>query len=106
MQTRNRVGLPSKLALAGAFLALGAMAAHAQTTPAVDPATQPPTAAGVGMNPADMFAKADANRDGKLSRDETKTMPSIADKFDTLDKDKDGSLSMSEFSAGVKASPK
>lgn len=103
MQSRKK---STKLALAGVVLAFGSLAAQAQTTPAVDPANQPPTAAGVGMNPADMFTKADANRDGKLSRDETKTMPAVADKFDTLDKDKDGSLSMSEFSAGVKASPK
>ncbi len=49
---------------------------------------------------ADAFKRADANQDGKLSRDEAARLPAIAAKFDELDKDKDGSLSLDEFIAG------
>ena len=45
------------------------------------------------------FNRADANGDGKLSRDEAGHLPAIALKFDDLDTNKDGFLSMEEFSA-------
>lgn len=95
----QRVGMTSKLALVSALLALGAVSAQAQTPAPVDPAKMPPTAA--GPSASDQFAKADASRDGKLSRDEARTVPGIGDKFDMLDKDKDGSLNLSEFSVGL-----
>ena len=97
MQTQ-RVGVSSKWALASAVLAFAAASAQAQAPAPVDPAKQPATAA--GPSGSDAFAKADASRDGKLSRDEARTVPGLSDKFDMLDKDKDGSLSASEFSAG------
>jgi Ca2+-binding EF-hand superfamily protein len=46
------------------------------------------------------FKRADANGDGKLSKEEAARLPAIAAKFDELDKDKDGALSMAEFMAG------
>jgi hypothetical protein len=97
MQTQ-RVGRSSTWALAGALLALGAVGAQAQSPAPVDPAKQPPTAAGAG--PIDQFTKADLSRDGKLSRDEARAVPGAGEKFDLLDKDKDGSLSLTEFTAG------
>jgi Ca2+-binding EF-hand superfamily protein len=48
-----------------------------------------------------VFAKADGNGDGRLSRDEAASMPEIAGRFDRLDKDKDGSLSLDEFATAV-----
>jgi Ca2+-binding EF-hand superfamily protein len=48
------------------------------------------------------FTKADANGDGKVTKDEAAKMPEIAGKFDSLDKDKDGALTLAEFAAGVK----
>ena len=76
----------------GAF----AVAAHAQTTPtnpgATTPSASPTTSA---------FMRADADGDGKLTRQEAARLPAIAAKFDALDKDKDGVLSQLEFDAGV-----
>ena len=46
------------------------------------------------------FAKADANGDGKVSKDEAAKMPEISAQFATLDKDKDGALTLAEFAAG------
>lgn len=64
----------------------------------------PPTAAGPGTapTPSEMFTKFDKNHDGKLSRDESQSLPAVAGRFDTLDKDKDGFLSLDEFSVGLK----
>ena len=49
------------------------------------------------------FTRADANADGKLSKEEVARMPAIAAKFSELDKDKDGFLSVDEFAAGYSA---
>lgn len=49
------------------------------------------------------FSRADANTDGKLSKEEAARMPAIATKFADLDKDKDGFLSVEEFSSGYTA---
>jgi Ca2+-binding EF-hand superfamily protein len=49
------------------------------------------------------FKRADANADGKLSKEEAARLPAIAAKFAELDADKDGSLSMTEFMAGYEA---
>jgi EF hand len=108
MQSRIRAGFwTSKLAMAGAVVAMSGLWAQAQAqTQAPDLTKQPPTAAGPsGSTPADLFAKADTNHDGKLSREESKMLPAISEKFDILDKDKDGSLNVGEFTAGVKAAP-
>lgn len=49
------------------------------------------------------FSKADANADGKLSKDEAVKLPAISAKFDALDKNKDGALDLAEFAAGYSA---
>lgn len=48
------------------------------------------------------FTKADANGDGKITKDEAAKMPEIAGKFEVLDKDKDGALTLAEFAAGYR----
>ncbi|MBP7656700.1 MAG: hypothetical protein KA742_09175, partial [Pseudoxanthomonas sp.] len=48
------------------------------------------------------FAAADANKDGRLSRDEVKDSR-LASRFDALDANKDGSLSRDELAAGKPA---
>lgn len=85
-----------RLALATACAGFGA-AALAQTaaTPAPD--------AKARMAVEAAFTRADANGDGRISKDEAAKMPDIAARFDTLDKDKDGTLTLAEFAAGYKA---
>ena len=46
------------------------------------------------------FSRADADGDGKVSKEEAGRLPAIAVKFDLLDKDQDGTLTLSEFAAG------
>jgi Ca2+-binding EF-hand superfamily protein len=90
MQRRTN---PSILATAAAVIAVTlAMPAAAQTATPAAPAEA-------------AFKRADANNDGKLSKDEAARLPAIAAKFDELDKDKDGYLTMAEFAAGY-AAPK
>ena len=76
-----------------------AAASWAQTQPAQPAATD--AKARMALEAA--FTKADANGDGKLSREEAAKVPAIAAKFDALDKDKDGALTLAEFSAGYSA---
>ncbi len=58
-------------------------------------------AIGGGMKAEDvnaMFKKADANADGKVTREELQAMdPTLAEIFDQADKDKDGKLTNKEF---------
>lgn len=51
---------------------------------------------------AELFARIDKNKDGKLSREETTLLPAISERFSVLDKDNDGFLSLDEFAAGVR----
>lgn len=74
--------------LAAPGLALGALAQTAAADPTAVQAA---------------FTKADANGDGKLSRDEAAKLPKIAAMFEQLDRNKDGALDLAEFSAGYTA---
>ena len=84
-------------------LSLAAVAAAALALPTAGAAQTAAPAPNAAAEAA--FKRADANADGKLSKDESARLPSIAAKFDELDKDKDGFLSMGEFMAGFE-SPK
>lgn len=96
-----------KLAIAAALSAL-ALAAGAQTAAA--PATQAADAqqGSVQSDAAIVkaaFKRADANSDGKLSREEAAALPAVAEKFTQLDKNTDGFIDASEFEAGVTTQP-
>lgn len=47
------------------------------------------------------FKRADANGDGKLSRDEAVSLPAVAEKFTQIDKNGDGVIGSDEFEAGI-----
>ena len=49
------------------------------------------------------FMRADANKDGMLSKEEAGKLPAIAAKFAQIDANKDGMLNPEEFSAGYTA---
>jgi hypothetical protein len=93
-----------KLAIAAslAALAFGASAQTAAGTQAAD-STQAAPAQADGAAVKAAFKRADANSDGKLSREEAAALPAVAEKFTQLDKDTDGSISSAEFEAGVAA---
>ena len=104
---RNKYFIPnfeaSSVVLVAA-LAMGVLGAvtvaHAQTpAPAATPAA--PAMAGGGKTSAKdldaAFARADANKDGKLDKKEAEMMPAIAERFGQLDADSDGFLSREEF---------
>jgi len=73
-------------------------AAFAQT-----PATTPSGQSDAATAAQSAFKRLDANKDGKLSKEEVSRNPSVAAKFEAWDQDKDGSLSVDEFSAGYAA---
>lgn len=47
------------------------------------------------------FARADANGDGRLSRDEAQRLPAVAERFDEIDANGDRFLSREEFHRGI-----
>ena len=49
--------------------------------------------------PQERFKAADTNGDGKLSREEAKALPRIAEHFDKIDADKDGFVTPQELQA-------
>jgi hypothetical protein len=81
---------------AAGFAIVGA--AFAQT-----PATTPSGQSDAATAAQSAFKRLDANKDGKLSKEEAARNPSVAAKFDAWDNDKDGALSVDEFSAGFNA---
>lgn len=90
---------PKILARALAISAVSATAfgVHAQTG---QPSTAPGDTRGTDALAA-AFKRADANQDGRLTREEAARIPAIADRFDTYDKDKDGLLSLDELGAAL-----
>ena len=47
------------------------------------------------------FQRADANRDGKLSREEAERLPAIAQVFQEFDRNRDGYLTPEEFEQAI-----
>ena len=94
MTQRKLLGL-SSLALLMAGAVFGA---QAQDKPA---ATQAQPMARDKAAIETSFTKADANGDGKLTKDEAAKLPAVAAKFDELDKNKDGALTLDEFSSAA-----
>lgn len=116
---RRTYSFEARSVLLFAALTLGAAAAlHAQTQPVTQaaasfgPASSAPAApskspVGPAAKPSAAtqaaFDKADANHDGKLSPQETTTLPAIGKRFKPLDADKNGFLSPAEFSHGAQS---
>ena len=86
------------IAALAAALPLTALAQQAQPGQPAQPGQQP-----AASTPEVAFMRADTNGDGKLSKAEAARIPSVASKFDALDKDKDGMLSMGEYMTAFEA---
>jgi Ca2+-binding EF-hand superfamily protein len=85
-------------AIAASFLIGLPLAAQAQMQPAA------PDAAAKDKSAIEAaFRRADVNKDGKLTRAEAEMLPSVAARFDDIDKDKKGYLTLDEFMAAVSA---
>jgi Ca2+-binding EF-hand superfamily protein len=97
--TFRSLSFTQMLSRTAAIVALSSAACGVSAQTAAEPAA--PTKDKV----AAAFARADANGDGKLSKEEAARMPAVSAKFAQFDKDKDGSLSPAEFAAGVGAAP-
>jgi len=82
------------------LLAGAALTAYAQTKA---PSAEQPAAAQDKAVIEASFTRADANSDGKLTKEEAAKLPAVASKFDEMDKNKDGALSLEEFSASFSA---
>jgi Ca2+-binding EF-hand superfamily protein len=98
---RNRFLLPNFEACSVALIAACAIgaAAHAQS-----PAASTASTASNGRSRAgdSAFARADRNKDGKLSREEARLLPAIFERFDQIDVDRDEFLSRAEFDEALK----
>ena len=95
---------PSPIARASLMAALAgtALAAAAQTGPM--PAAQPTTGTSNERAAAEIaFVRTDANKDGKVSKDEANKLPAVSARFTVFDTDKDGALSIEEFTSGYAA---
>lgn len=83
---------------------VGAAAQGAQPAqPGTPPSAQQQPGAGVSPAMQAAFKRADADGDGKVTRDEAAKAGMAADKFAALDKNGDGALDIAEFSAPVPA---
>jgi Ca2+-binding EF-hand superfamily protein len=55
-----------------------------------------------GADMSAMFAKADANKDGKLDKVESEGVPGLSARFEQIDSDGDKMISKSEFDKATK----
>ena len=105
-KTRTLTALTAITTIATAALIGLPLAAQAQAQPQPQPQPQPPATDAAAKDKAAIeaaFRRADVNKDGKLSRAEAEMLPSIAARFDEIDKDKKGYLTLDEFMSAVAA---
>lgn len=96
---------PTLVQLFNRTAAIVALSSAAWGVSAQTAGTEPAPASKEKATVETAFQRADANGDGKLSKEESARLPAISAKFVQLDTDKDGSLSPAEFAVGAKAAP-
>ena len=87
------------VALLAAFTIGTAPFARAQGSTPPMPATQGSSS---DAGSAAAFARADKNKDGKLSPEEAQALPAVAERFRQIDTDGDGAISRAEFDQAVR----
>jgi len=81
-----------------ALLLTVSLAGTASVASAVDSSNSRAAAGGSDVSQSTLtFKDADANGDGKVSKQEAQKQPELSSKFSTLDKNRDGSLDRAEF---------
>ncbi len=93
------------LASVCAAVLIGVCAARAQSAPAAAPATSvaeaPPAPRYSARDIERAFGFIDANKDGKISREEASGFRNVAKYFDAADVNKDDALSLEEFGSAL-----
>ena len=72
-----------------------------KAAPAPGGAMDPPPAPMSKKETDAAFDRADANHDGKLTRNEAASIPGLSERFDQIDKDHKGSITKSQFESAV-----
>jgi hypothetical protein len=87
------------------WLAASAVALAIALLPEVAAAQSPapPTSRPQDTSPQALFKRLDTNMDGQVSKQEAARLPSVATRWEALDRNKDGALSRDEFIAGFRA---
>ncbi|MDI1236809.1 MAG: EF-hand domain-containing protein [Polaromonas sp.] len=93
------------VALLAALTVGAALVAHAQGTAPGTPSTQSasPQSGPPSQEVGAAFIRADANKDGKLSRQEAARFPAVEQRFDQIDTNKDSHVSREEFEIALKS---
>ncbi|PKO41634.1 MAG: hypothetical protein CVU30_13210 [Betaproteobacteria bacterium HGW-Betaproteobacteria-3] len=90
------------VALITAFVIGTAPFARAQGTTPAAPSTPSTQSSSSDAESSAAFARADKNKDGKLSPEEAQTLPAVAQRFEQIDTDGDKFISRAEFDKAVK----
>lgn len=72
---------------------------HRKNTESTSKAMTPPTAPEINAR----FEKADADKNGVISKQEAETLPGLAAVFDRYNPDRDGTLDWNEFTAAMQS---
>lgn len=84
------------------WLFASALALAAALLPEVAAAQQKSTPTPQDTSPQALFVRIDTNSDGKVTKEEATRMPSVATRWEELDKNNDGWLSREEFIGGFR----
>ncbi len=83
-------------------LGTSALPISAQAQMQAPPVTAPRSAAADTARMMEAFDRADSNRDGRLTKEESEHLPAVAQRFEQIDADRDGAISKKEFEEAVR----
>jgi Ca2+-binding EF-hand superfamily protein len=103
-KTKRRVLKNFEAASVGLFTAfvMGTAALPVRAQMQAPPVNPPRSQAADTARMMEAFDRADANRDGRLTKTESEHLPAVAQRFEQIDADRDGSISKKEFEEAVR----